>query len=80
MVKNDENLEDNVKLKTEQLKELQQYVIHMIDNEENIIETFDSIVEICKKYNLDNSCVSKVLKGKRKHIKGFKFKKEYVEL
>ncbi|CUP74269.1 NUMOD3 domain-containing DNA-binding protein [Clostridium baratii] len=34
---------------------------------------FDSIADAGRKYNLDTSTITKVCKGKRKHVKGYKF-------
>lgn len=37
-----------------------------------IIEEFTTLMKFCKKYGLDSSCLSKVLKGKFKQHKGWK--------
>lgn len=45
-----------------------------LDLSGNIIKTFNNIKECANYYNIDSSCISKVCRGKRKHVKHHIFK------
>jgi len=77
-LKNDEHLENNIILKQKQLTGDNEYILHRIDNDGKIMETFNSAKEIEDKYETTISSILKVCSGRITNTKGYKFIKEYV--
>ena len=55
-------------------------LIALIDKEGNIVKTYNTCVEVNKDLGVDPSSVTKVIKGKANHTKGYVFTKLYCEL
>lgn len=72
-----EDLQENIEKKKEDLRKNNEFIIHRIDNHKNIIETFNTGAEVARKYNLDGSSVLKASKTGLP-IKGYIFKREYL--
>ena len=77
-LKNDLNLNKNIKKKKEDLVNNNLYMIAEIDELGNEIKIYNSASECAKELNLDISSILKVCNGKLKHTKGYRFIKKYV--
>ena len=79
-VKNDKELEQSILKKKRLLLENDYGLIALIDKEGNIVKVYNTCVEVNKDLGVDPSSVTKVIKGKANHTKGYVFTKLYCEL